>query len=126
MGSASEQVQKKYKILEEALEAALLLVKPGTLASDLTAVQDDVISGYGYGDFCKLPYMRARGHGFGLGRIDLSPRNHQALVPNMAMIVHPNQYFPDVGYLALGEMVIVTEDGVERLSKLRGGLYERV
>ena len=43
----------------------------------------------------------------------------------MAMIVHPNQYFPELGYMALGEMILVTDTGAERLCKLRPGLYER-
>ena len=41
------------------------------------------------------------------------------------MIVHPNQYFPDLGYVALGQMVIVTETGTERLSRLQPDIYER-
>lgn len=126
MGPAGKEALEKYRIIEEALEAAMRLVKPGALISDITAAQDEVISSYGYGEYCKPPYMRARGHGFGVGRVDLSRNNRQPLEEDMAMIVHPNQYFPDVGYLALGEMVLVTANGVERLSKLRPGVYERV
>lgn len=126
MGPASKEVLQKYRIIEAALEAALALVKPGTPISELVAAQDEVISGYGYAEYCKPPYMRARGHGFGVGRVDLSRKNQQRLEEDMAMIVHPNQYFPDVGYLALGEMIIVTKNGVERLCRLRPGIYERV
>jgi Xaa-Pro dipeptidase len=34
----------------------------------------------------------------------------------MTMIVHPNTYHPDVGYLVLGDTLIVTADGHEALS----------
>ena len=61
----------------------------------------------------------------GVGRVDLSRQNKQIAEPGMAMIVHPNQYFPDLGYVALGQMVIVTETGTERLSRLQPDIYER-
>jgi Xaa-Pro aminopeptidase len=38
------------------------------------------------------------------------------LTANMTMIVHPNTWHPDVGYLVLGDTVIVTPDGHEALS----------
>jgi Xaa-Pro aminopeptidase len=38
------------------------------------------------------------------------------LTTNMTMIVHPNTYHPDVGYLVLGDTIIVTADGHEALS----------
>lgn len=126
MGEASKQAKERYQIIEEALEAALRLVKPGTLVSQVSEAQDEVISRYGFAEYCKPPYMRARGHGFGVGRVNLSSKNHQPLEAGMAMVLHPNQYFPDAGYLALGEMVIVIETGVERLSRLRPGIYERI
>ncbi len=125
MGAASDNVRDKHRILEEALQAGIARVKPGTPLGEVVVAQDEVIARYGYGDYCKPPYMRARGHGFGVGRVDLSRQNKQIAEPGMAMIVHPNQYFPDLGYVALGQMVIVTENGAERLSRLQSGIYER-
>jgi Xaa-Pro dipeptidase len=125
VGPASKTLRDCYAIQEEALEAAMALVKPGALVCDITKAQDDVIAHYGFGDYCRAPYMRARGHGFGAGRIDLSRKNTKALEAGMSLIVHPNQYFPDAGYLALGEMIIVTETGVERLCSLRPGVFEK-
>jgi Xaa-Pro dipeptidase len=40
------------------------------------------------------------------------------LTANMTMIVHPNTYHPDVGYLVLGDTIIVTPGGHEALSTL--------
>ena len=42
------------------------------------------------------------------------------LTVNMAMIVHPNTYHPDVGYLVLGDTIIVTADGSWRSAITRG------
>ena len=36
---------------------------------------------------------------------------------NMAFVVHPNTYMPGVGYLVLGDTVIVTRDGYELVTK---------
>jgi Xaa-Pro aminopeptidase len=33
----------------------------------------------------------------------------------MALIVHPNTYHPEVGYIVLGDAVVVTDGGVEVL-----------
>ncbi len=126
LGEASSQAKQHYQIIEEALETALRLVKPGTLVSEVSGAQDEVISRYGFAEYCRPPYMRARGHGFGAGRVNLSSKNHQPLEAGMAMVIHPNQYFPSVGYLALGDMVIVTDTGAERLSRLRPQIYERL
>jgi Xaa-Pro dipeptidase len=126
MGPAAPAVFDKFAIITEALEAGLEIVKPGTLVSELVRAQDDVISRSGFAEYCKPPYMRARGHGFAIGRTDLTPKSTRPLEAGMAMIVHPNQYFPDVGYLALGEMIIVTETGYERLCQLDRKVYEKV
>jgi|EndMetStandDraft_8_1072994.scaffolds.fasta_scaffold91218_1 Xaa-Pro aminopeptidase len=125
MGPASDLAKDKYKILEEALAAGIAAVKPGARASQIVAAQDEVITRHGYGEYCRPPYMRARGHGFGLGRIDLAPSNQQELEEGTALIVHPNQYFPELGYLALGTMLLVTDTGAESLSRLRPAIYER-
>lgn len=125
MGAASPEIREKHRILEEALEAGIARVKPGAPLGEVVVAQDDVISRHGYSDYCKPPFMRARGHGFGVGRVDLMRQNKQLAEPGMAMIVHPNQYFPEHGYFALGEMLIVTENGAERLSRLQPGIYER-
>ncbi len=125
MGPANQNISDKHRILQEAMEAGIARVKPGVPLGEVVVAQDEVISRYGFGDYCRPPYMRARGHGFGVGRVDLTSTNKQLAEPGMAMIVHPNQYFPDLGYLALGEMVIVTDSGTERLSRLQPDLYQR-
>ena len=47
------------------------------------------------------------------------------LAPGMALIVHPNTYHPEVGYLVLGDAVVVTETGVEVLMVGIDELYAR-
>jgi len=46
------------------------------------------------------------------------------LAPGMALIVHPNTYHPKVGYMVLGDAVIVTKNGAEVLTKTPRQLFE--
>jgi len=46
------------------------------------------------------------------------------LTPGMALIVHPNTYHPEVGYIVLGDAVVVTESGAEVLCKTPRELFE--
>ena len=41
-----------------------------------------------------------------------------------ALIVHPNTYHPEVGYLVLGDSVVVTEQGCEMLTGTPRELFE--
>lgn len=125
MGPARKAVLEKIDILAEAQEAGLAACRAGTPISEVVDVQNDVIAKHGFGEYCVPPYMRARGHGFGIGRQELSAANKRPLEAGMALVVHPNQYFPDVGYLAMGEMIIVTETGYERLCMLDRKVFEK-
>lgn len=125
MGPARPAVLEKIAILAEAQEAGLAACKAGTPISEVVDAQNAVIAKHGYGEYCVPPYMRARGHGFGIGRQELSSANKRPLEAGMALVVHPNQYFPDVGYLAMGEMIFVTETGYERLCTLDRKVFEK-
>jgi Xaa-Pro dipeptidase len=88
-----------------------------------------MISEAGYGEYCVPPYMRARGHGFGVGSIApgglIDVETTVNFEKGQIVVVHPNQYIPEVGYLACGESVIITETGIERLQKTETKLYVR-
>ena len=117
-GVATDLEKDKYKLLCEALAYALNNLKPGSKAKDLCLWQNEIIGAAGYDKYCWPPYMRSRGHNFGLGTIELSADNELVLEPNMVMVVHPNQYIPEIGYYACGDTIIITENGYERLSKV--------
>ena len=124
MGPASQVEHEKFQLLVDGLEYALSQMKAGVEASAVCLWQNEIIGGAGYEPYCHPPYMRSRGHNFGMGAIDLNENNHMILEPGMVMVVHPNQFIPECGYLVLGETVIVKENGVERLSKIPSKLFE--
>ena len=63
-----------------------------------------MIGGAGYAEYCRQPYMRTRGHGLGLGAVvpyDVTEGSGPTLERNMTMVIHPNQYIPETGYMML-------------------------
>jgi Xaa-Pro dipeptidase len=119
-----ELLLKKYGLLIEALEESLAVVKPGVKVSEVARIQNGIIGGAGYEEYCRPPYMRARGHGFGLGRIELDEDSPLEFAEGMSLVIHPNQFLPETSYLALGEHILVTKTGIERLTRTESKIYE--
>jgi Xaa-Pro dipeptidase len=122
--SPDELLQSKYRLLIEALEESLSVIKPGVRISEVARIQNEIIGKAGYEEYCQPPYMRARGHGFGLGRIDVEEDSTLEFAEGMSLVVHPNQFLPETGYLALGEHIIITATGMERLTRTESKIYE--
>jgi Xaa-Pro aminopeptidase len=127
LGKASEVQKKAFSVYHEAMEAGIATVKAGVTAADVARTENDVFRKHGLGDYVTNKYTRVRGHGLGL-MCDLKPSILEEidieLKPGMAIIVHPNTYHPDVGYMVLGDVVVVTETGCERLTKTPATLFE--
>ena len=117
-------LQEKFAVLIEALEESLAVIRPGVRISEVARIQNEIIGRAGYKEYCQPPYMRGRGHGFGLGRIDVEEDTPLEFAEGMSLVVHPNQFIPKTGYLALGEHIIVTAGGVERLTQTESKIYE--
>jgi Xaa-Pro aminopeptidase len=127
LGKPGSVLMEKYGILVRALGESLKQVRSGNSAALISKAMNGVISEAGYGKYCYPPYMRARGHGFGVGSIApgavIDDETKVSLSRHQVVIVHPNQYFPETGYLACGETILVTDTGMERLSATETKLY---
>ncbi len=126
-GKASAAQTRAFAVYAEALEAGIATVKPGATAADVARAENEVFRKYGLGDYVTSKFTRVRGHGIGLF-CDSKPHILEdvdtELVPGMALIVHPNTYHPEVGYIVLGDAVVVTETGVEVLCRTPRELFE--
>ena len=115
LGKATPLLVEKYDMLVKALHASMKEVRPGNPASSMAVAMNKVISDAGYAKYCFPPYMRARGHGMGLGSIEpggiLDDETRAPFEKGQVVVVHPNQYLPETGYLACGESVLVTDKG---------------
>ena len=114
-------------MLVHALDESFKEVKPGNMASMISIAMNKVIGEAGYAKYCRPPYMRVRGHGFGVGSVAPGTVIHDDTKVNIekhhVLAVHPNQYIPETGYLACGETLLVTDTGMERLTKTEAKLY---
>jgi len=118
IGPPTAAQQRAFALFRDAMEAGIAAVKPGARACDVARAENDVFRRAGLGDYVTSEYTRVRGHGMGLF-VDTKPHILEdvetPLVPGMTLIVHPNTYHPEVGYLVLGDAVVVTETGCEVL-----------
>jgi Xaa-Pro dipeptidase len=119
IGEPRPLVREKFAILQDAMSAGLEAGRAGATVADLTRAINGVIAKAGYGDYCRPPYMRVRGHGLGITSDrpgDIVEGNGRVLEAGMVFVMHPNQYLPESGYLMCGEPVVVTESGARALS----------
>lgn len=116
-----------YDLLMRAYEASLRQVRAGVPASIIASTIDALLADAGFAEYCRPPYMRTRGHGFGVGSVApgalIDAETNQPLLDQQVVVVHPNQYLPATGYLACGETVLVRPGGAERLAKTETKLY---
>ncbi len=119
IGEPRPIVRDKYAILQDAMAEGLIAGRAGATVADVTRAINGVIQKAGYGDFCRPPYMRVRGHGLGITSDrpgDIVDSNERVLESGMVFVMHPNQYLPESGYLMCGEPVVVTPNGCRSLS----------
>lgn len=126
IGPASREQQAAFDTHLEALEAGLSALRPGVTAGDVATAQNDVFRAHGLGEYTTSQYTRVRGHGLGL-YVDTAPGilegDPTVFEDGMTVIVHPNGYHPDSGYLVLGDALVVREGGSEILTRTPRQLF---
>jgi len=127
VGAPAAALVDGYDLLMQAYDASVRQVRAGVPASIIASTIDGILAGAGFAEYCRPPYMRTRGHGFGIGSVApgalIDADTDQPLLDQQVVVVHPNQYLPATGYLACGETVLVTPHGAERLAKTETRLY---
>jgi Xaa-Pro dipeptidase len=119
VGAPSNVFAEKYALVVRAMEAGIKAVRPGIKVSEIADAIDAVLTAAGYGEYCRPPHMKRRGHGMGAGSVapgDIAYDNPTIVEEDMVFVVHPNQYLPETGYLLCGEPVRVTATGGEALT----------
>jgi Xaa-Pro aminopeptidase len=127
VGKASEAQRRAFAVYVEALEAGIAAVRPGVRAADVARAENDVFRKYGLAEYTTSQWTRVRGHGMGLfadSKPHILEDVNTVLEPGMALIVHPNTYHPEAGYIVLGDAVVVTEHGADVLCKTPRDLFE--
>ncbi len=120
-GELSEKAKAVYHVVQEAQATALQSIKPGVTAEYVDKAARNVIEKAGYGEF----FTHRTGHGLGLDVHEFPSivgGNELELVPGMVFTVEPGIYLPDQFGVRIEDDVVVTETGVEIITKFAKNL----
>lgn len=115
--SPSSRQKRLFETARKAQEAALQKVEAGVEAREVDLAAREVFKREGYEKFC----LHGAGHGIGLDIHEspsLDPSSDDTLKENMVITVEPGVYVQDVGGARFEDVVIVKEDGYEKLTSL--------
>jgi Xaa-Pro aminopeptidase len=122
-GHTDDAMREAYEVVLRAQEAALALVKPGTHCIDVHETARKVIIDAGYGEF----FNHGTGHGVGV-EMHEEPRFRAGfsgvLEPGNVVTVEPGVYLPERFGVRIEDLVVVTEDGHEVLSRFPKSLLD--
>ncbi|WP_110887409.1 M24 family metallopeptidase [Deinococcus yavapaiensis] len=116
VGSVSDELRRMYDAVLEAEEACVAAVKPGIRCADLDQIARDLLAKH---DLAPL-FAHSLGHGVGLAIHEgpsLSSASEDVLAPGMIITIEPGVYRPGVGGVRIEDLLLVTEDGFDVLSK---------
>lgn len=121
LGEPNAAQLSAFDVYIEAVKAGYAVLRAGVTASAVAKAENDVFRKHGLEEYTTSEYTRVRGHGCGLF-VDNKPHILEdvdtVLGAGATLIVHPNTYHPEVGYMVLGDTVAVTEDGYENFGSL--------
>jgi len=114
-GELPDQLAQAYALCLESQLAGLAAVRPGVTARDADAASRAPIEAAGLG----AAYGHGMGHGVGLEIHEapaLRPESDDVLAAGNVHSVEPGIYLDGVGGVRIEDLVVVTEEGCERLT----------
>jgi len=115
VGEPSAEMSRIWRIARETLRRGVDAVRPGVIAKDLDALMRNAILDMGY-----EAYPHHSGHGLGTSFHEeprIVPYNERTLEPGMIVALEPGIYLPGIGGVRLEDVVLVTADGCEVLTR---------
>ncbi|HEY2938001.1 MAG TPA: Xaa-Pro peptidase family protein [Gaiellaceae bacterium] len=116
IGAIDDELRRIYAVTLDAQSRSLDAVRAGAHGAAVDRVSRDVIGAAGYGEF----YGHGLGHGVGLQVHEapvLRPESTDTLEPGNCVTVEPGIYLPGRAGVRIEDLVVVTEDGCEVLTK---------
>jgi len=114
-GDPPAEYERVHEAVRAAQAAAVEAVEPGVAAAAIDRVAREIIEDAGYGD----AFVHRTGHGVGLDVHEepyLVAGNDRELEPGMVFSVEPGIYLEGRFGCRIEDLVVVTEDGCERLN----------
>lgn len=116
VGDPPDGFEDAYAVLLAAQKAAIESVRPGVAAESIDAAARTVIDDAGYGEY----FIHRTGHGIGLDAHEqpyLVAGNRQPIEAGMAFSIEPGIYLPGRWGMRIEDIVVVVDDGVDRLNQ---------
>jgi len=116
-GQPTEEQKKIYRIVKEAHDRAIEVVRPGLPVREVDRAATDHIRQCGYGEY----FGHSTGHGVGLAVHEdptVNSENEDLIQEGMVFTIEPGIYIPDWGGVRIEDMVCVTSRGAEVLTYL--------
>jgi Xaa-Pro aminopeptidase len=117
VGAPSQRYLEVHAVVEQAVQAALAVIRPGLAAKEVDRVARDVITAAGFGQY----FVHRTGHGLGLNGHEspyITSTNELVLEEGMVFSVEPGIYLPGEFGVRLEEIVVVTSNGARIFNQL--------
>jgi Xaa-Pro dipeptidase len=115
-GEITKEQETIYQTVLKAQQAAVIAVKPGIPLKELDLTARNIISQAGYGKF----FPHRLGHGLGISVHEypsVTETNELALKKGMVFTIEPGIYVQETAGVRIEDDVVVTDHGVEVLTK---------
>jgi len=115
VGDPPAEYERVHETVRNAQQAAIDAIEPGVTAGSIDRAARSVIEDAGYGD----AFVHRTGHGVGLEVHEppyIAAGNDRELEPGMVFSVEPGIYLEGQFGVRIEDLVVVTDDGVERLN----------
>lgn len=114
--SSNPTYEERFSLVLKAHDAAIAAVRPGATGREIDAVARDLLDAAGVGD----KFGHGLGHGLGLegheGPRLGTTRSDTELAAGMVATIEPGVYLPGWGGIRIEDLILVTDEGAERLS----------
>lgn len=125
LGKPNERLLKIYPIISAGYQHALNMIRPGTKMCDvfqstMTYIQEHGIPNYNRGNLGHQIGVKPTGQEPPL----ISPTETRLLEPGMVICLETPYYGHGVGAISIEDMIVITEDGFEILTKSTKELIE--
>lgn len=116
-GDLPDELGRMYEVCLEAQLAGLEAMGPGVTGAAADGAAREVIAAAGWGE----RFGHGLGHGIGLQvheAPNARPESTDTLEPGNVLSCEPGIYLPEVAGVRIEDMVLITDDGRERLTQL--------